>query len=383
MVTSAAAIDLDRGNAHDSRRYDVVVIGGGQAGLATGYSLKQRGLSFVILDERERVGDNWRSRWDSLRMFTPAKYDGLPGMRFPLPGHHCPTSQQMADYLETYAETMGLPVHTGVRADGLWPANDRGEGFVVTAGDRRYEADQVVVATGTYGRPSVPDFAGQLDPDIHQLHSSQYQRPSQLREGGALIVGGGNSGAEIALELSRDRQVILVGRDPGQEPFPLDGWTARLVDPVIWLVVNHVLTLRTPLGRKVSGFIRSGHAAPVARAKRSVLKAAGVERIHAKTVGVRDGMPLLDDGRVIDMPNVIWCTGFRSDFNWIHLPVAMTDGYPDQNRGVVPSVPGLYFVGLPFLYSFSSMLTGGVGRDAEHIARQIASRATVGKTTTS
>jgi putative flavoprotein involved in K+ transport len=192
-----------------------------------------------------------------------------------------------------------------------------------------------------------------------------------------LIIGAGNSGAEIALEASRDHKVILSGSDPGQFPLRIDRWGRRLVLPILWFVADKILTVNTPPGRKAGPFVRSGHGGPVIRVKRSDLKAAGVERIYAKTVGVRDGLPLLDDGQVIDMPNVIWCTGFRSDFDWIHLPMVTNDGYPEQNRGVVPSVPGLYFVGLPFLYSFSSMLTGGVGRDSKHIAREIESAAAV------
>jgi putative flavoprotein involved in K+ transport len=279
----------------------------------------------------------------------------------------------MADYLETYAERMNLPVRTGVNVDGLWPTNDGRDSFVVTAGKQRFEAAQVVVATGTFNRPRLPDFSGQLDPGIRQLHSSQYQRPSQLKEGGVLIIGAGNSGSEIALDVSQEHHVILVGSNPGQIPISPGSPADRLVTPVIWFVANHLLTLKTPIGRKVCPLIRSGKkAAPVERAKRSVLEAAGVERIYAKVVGVQDGLPLLDDGRVIGMPNVIWCTGFRSDFAWIQLPFEADDGYPVQTRGVVPSIPGLYYIGLPFLYSFSSMLTGGVGRDAEHIAKQIA-----------
>ena len=377
MASTASTLNINESVENDSHRFDVVVIGAGQAGLAAGYYLKQHGLDFVILDERTRVGDIWRSRWDSLRMFTPAKYDALPGMKFPLPWHQYPTAQQMADYLEAYVERMSLPVRTGVKVDGLWPSNDSGDGFVVTAGDRRFEAAQVVVATGTQDRPRIPDFAGQLDPRINQIHSSEYLRPSQLKDGGVLIIGAGNSGAEIALETSLEHKVILSGSDPGQIPFRIDRWLRRVVTPILWFTANHVLTLKTPPGRKVGPFVRSGHGGPVVRVKRSDLNAAGVERIYGKTVGVRNGLPLLDDGRVIDMPNVIWCTGFRSDFDWIHLPLAATDEYPEQNRGVVPSVPGLYFIGLPFLYSFSSMLTGGVGRDAEHIARHIVSAATV------
>jgi len=179
-------------------RFDVVVIGGGQAGLATGYYLARHGLRFVILEEHTRVGDSWRNRWDSLRLFTPAHYDGLPGLRFPLLPYAFPTKDQMADYLELYAATFDLPVRTGVRVDGLRCAED--DGYVVSAGDARWLAAQIVVATGAYHEPRMPDFASELDPEIRQLHSSQYRNPRQLRAGGVLVVGAGNSGAEIALD---------------------------------------------------------------------------------------------------------------------------------------------------------------------------------------
>jgi putative flavoprotein involved in K+ transport len=373
MAGLAMPVDVNTRIDQASRRFDVVVIGAGQAGLSIAYYLKRLGLNFVVLDERERVGDVWRSRWDSLRLFTPAKHDSLPGMRFPAPSYDYPTGHQMADYLESYAGQMNLPVRTGVKVDGLWPTNDNQAGFVVTAGNQRFETGQVVVATGTQDRPRIPTFAAELDPRINQLHSSQYLGPSQLQNGGVLIVGAGNSGAEIALEVAREHRVILSGSDPGQVPFRIDRRARVLVVPVLWFLANNVLTVNTPPGRKVGPFVRSGHGGPLVRVKRSDLAAAGVERIYAKTVDVQDGLPLLEDGQVIDMPNVIWCTGFASDFEWIHLPFEADDGYPAQTRGVVPSVPGLYFIGLPFLYSFSSMLTGGVGRDAEHIARQIAS----------
>jgi putative flavoprotein involved in K+ transport len=358
-----------------TERFEVVVIGAGQAGLAVGYQLAKRGVPFVILEARDRVGDIWRSRWDSLRLFTPARYDALPGMPFPAPGHTFPSRDQMAEYLESYAQRMKLTVRTGVNVDGLWPSHEEQGGFIITAGDRRFEAAQVVVATGAQDQPRMPEFAGQLNPRIRQLHSSEYKNTSQLQEGGVLVVGAGNSGAEIALETVREHSTILSGRDPGTVPFRIETRKARVIMRGLWFVANHVLTLNTPFGRKVGPFVRSGHGGPLVRVKLSDLQTAGVERTFARTVGVRDGLPLLDDGQVVRVQNVIWCTGFCNDFEWIRLSVVSDDGYPQLQRGVVPSAPGLYFIGLPFLHSFGSMLVGGVGRDAAYVAGKIASLA--------
>ncbi len=360
-----------RRSAVGSEQFEIAVIGGGQAGLSVGYHLQQQGRDFVVLDTNDRIGDAWRKRWDSLRLFTPARYDGLPGMPFPTPAHTYPTKDEMADYLEAYAARFRLPVRAGVKVDGL----SRREGrFVVTAGDLRLEADNVVVATGGYHGPRVPSFAPELDPDILQLHSSEYRRPSQLSEGGVLVVGAGNSGAEIALDVARSHKVYLSGRHPGSEPTRSGSAADRLVTPIIWFVFSHVLTVNTPFGRKAAAQLRN-HGLPLARVRTADLLAAGVERIHARTVAARDGLPLLDDGRVLDVTNVIWCTGYRPDFGWIDLPIFDDDGEPAHERGVIATVPGLYFVGLFFLSAATSSLVGGVGKDAAYIADKIAARA--------
>ena len=220
-------------------------------------------------------------------------------------------------------------------------------------------------------RPRVPDFAADLDPGIVQLHSSEYRDPSQLQDGGVLVVGAANSGAEIALEVSRGHRTWLSGRHPGQEPFRPGSRGDRLFTPTIWFVVSHVLTVRTPIGRKVRQRIRS-RGIPLARVRPKDFTAAGIERVP-RTAGTQGGLPLLDDGRDLEVANVIWCTGFVPDFAWIDLPVFADDGDPVHDRGIVESEPGLYFVGLFFLCAVASSLLGGVGRDAEHIAKHIAS----------
>jgi putative flavoprotein involved in K+ transport len=353
-------------------RPDTVVIGGGQAGLAVGYYLKQKGRDFVILDAGARVGDAWRDRWDSLRLFTPAVLSGLPGMPFPFPGGYFPTKDETADYLEEYAARFELPVRLGRRVESL---RREGDSYLVSAGEKRYAAENVVVATGAYRTPRIPDFAGSLDPSVTQLHSRAYRNPEQIPEGDVLVVGAGNSGAEISLELAA-RRTYLSGRDTGNVPGGVRG--SRLPRHVLvgwavgWWVLSH-LTADTGLGRKGREFSRA-RGTPLVRFGPRNLVSAGVGRVP-RVEGARDGKPLLADGRVLDVASVVWATGYRPEFGWIELPIFGEDGYPVQHRGVVDVAPGLYFLGLPFQHTFFSETVGGVGEDARHVADHLADRA--------
>jgi putative flavoprotein involved in K+ transport len=350
---------------------DTVIVGGGQAGLATGYHLQQRGRQFVILDASDRVGDPWRKRWDSLRLYSPASHDGLPGFPFPAKRTAYPTTHEMADYLGSYATRFQLPVRSGAKADTL---TKRGDRFVIAVGEDELEADNVVVATGVMQVPYVPELASQLDPRITQLHSNDYRNLSQLQPGAVLVVGASHSGADIAYEVSAAHETMLSGADRGQIPVRVDTRRGRMGFRILALAGKHIFTMDTPMGRKMRPEIRH-HGAPLLRYRRKDLLAAGVERTLARAVGVRDGLPVLDDGRVVDVRNVVWCTGFRPDFSWIDVPFDMEDdGYPVQYRGVVDSAPGLYFVGLLFLHSFTSMLIYGTGRDAGRVAKHISER---------
>ena len=359
----------------NSRHIQTIVIGGGQAGLSVGYHLAKRGISFLILDANQRIGDAWRNRWDSLRLFTTARYCGLPGLPFPARGDAFPTKEEMADYLESYAANLHLRVQTGVKVDRLAKEGDR---FVVTAGALRFEAENVVVAMANYQIPRRPEFR---KGSRFRYRSTAFPRISQslaTAGWGSLIVGVGNSGADIAMEVSRTHRPGYLGKESGHIPWPIEGFMGRFFFiRLLRFAGHHVLNLSTPIGRKLRPKMLS-RAAPLVRVKPKDLINAGIERVP-RVVGVRDGQPLLSDDRTLDVKNVIWCTGYHPGFSWIDLPIFGGDGKPIHERGIVDRVPGLYFVGLHFLYSMTSATVTGVGRDAERVANTIERRTLASK----
>jgi putative flavoprotein involved in K+ transport len=344
-------------------RFGTIVVGGGQAGLAAGHQLRQHDVDFVIVDAEERVGDVWRNRWDSLRLFTPAKYSGLPGMPFPAEPMHLPDKDEVADYLERYAQRFDLPVRSNTRAQRL--AHD-GERWVLQTSRGTLEADNVVVATGPFQRPKLPAVASTLDAGIHQLHSSGYGSPFDLPEGPVLVVGAGNSGAQIALELARYRKVWLAGRDTGHAPRRLLG--RDLFD--WWWPVMRRFSLDTLVGRRLRRSVGGGDA--LIGIPEHTIRESGVERV-GRVEEARDGWPVCD-GRVLRPAVIVWCTGFSADYSWIDAPVLDERGWPRHVRGVATGAPGLFFLGLRFQYRMNSSLVGGVGADAEFVAAQVARR---------
>lgn len=345
---------------------DTIVIGAGQAGLAVARALRDRGVHCKIL-EAESPGVSWRRRWDSLRLFTPAQHCSLPGLPFPAPADALPTKNQVAQYLASCAET--LPVTAGVRVAAI---HREGPGFLLETSAGAIRAARVVVATGATSTPHIPRMAAQLAPDIHQLHSSGYRNAAGLPSGGVLVVGAGTSGLEIAIELAGARQVWIAGRIPFHVPEAVLEHAGTLY----WQFIHQILNRSTPLGRKIAkDFTKQG--GPLISVSVADARNAGVTCLPRLEAVDRDGQPALGTEDRVKVSTVIWATGYKPDYGWIDGleasgPNVDVRGWPATNRGEVPALPGLWFVGLPFQYGLTSSLIGGVGRDAAHVATLIA-----------
>ena len=340
--------------------YDVVVIGAGQAGLAMGYFLKQRGRKFVILEAADSIGSAWRDRWESLKLFTPRRYSGLPGLPFPGDPDGYSGRDEVIAYLERYAETFELPIKLNSPVRRLTRENGH---FVLEVDDRAITTEQVVVATGPFQKPFIPELAGGLGPDVFQAHSTGYRKPSDVPEGTVLVVGGGNTGFQVAEELSSTRRVVLaIGSR--QTPLP-----QRLLgrDLFWWLKTTRLFntTVESRLGRK----LRTRETL-IGSSPRKLRRSHGVE-LKPRVVDADGRNVRFEDGSEREVDAVIWATGYRPDYSWIDLPVFAADGRLRHRRGVTDA-PGLYFLGLTWQHTRGSALIGWVKDDAEFIAEQIA-----------
>lgn len=335
--------------------YPVVIIGGGQAGLALGYFLARQGTTFTILEAAAEPAAAWRQRWDSLRLFTSARYSGLPGHSFPGDPDHYPTRDEVADYLTDYARRFELPVQLDRRVRSLTQVDG---GYEVVAGDQTYRADQVVVATGPFQQPVVPTIAGRLEPGVRQLHSSDYQRPDDISSGPVLVVGGGNSGFQIADELVSTQEVHLsVGTR--QKPLP----QRILGRDLFWYLDATGLihkSAESRLGRKLAGKDTLIGSRPRTLRRRGV-------HLHPRAVDAHGTDVTFSDGAKLRIGAVVWATGFTGDYSWIDAPVIDDRGRPIHRRGVTAS-PGLYFLGQTWQHTRGSALLGWVKNDAEYIA---------------
>jgi putative flavoprotein involved in K+ transport len=345
-------------------RFDVAVIGAGQAGLAIGYFLAQQGRRFVILESSDSVGSAWRDRWDSLVLFTSRRYDSLPGLTFPGDPDGYPNRAEVIAYLEQYAASFDLPIEFNSRVRSLTKEDGR---FVVESADRVIEANQVVVATGPFQVPNLPAVSGQLEPEVFQIHSTGYRRPSDVPEGDVVVVGGGNTGFQIAKELSASRNVQLA-ISSRQTPLP-----QRILgrDLFWWLTKLGVLekTVDSRIGRRARD-----RDTLIGSNPRELKRRYGVG-LKPRVVGASGRTLSFADGTELEVDAVIWATGYRPDHSWIEAAVKDSEGSVRHRRGVT-DVPGLYFLGLSWQYTRGSALLGWVKDDAAFIAEQIAANAT-------
>ncbi|MCW4463985.1 NAD(P)/FAD-dependent oxidoreductase [Glutamicibacter sp. MNS18] len=348
---------------------DTLIIGGGQAGLSCARQLQQKDCPCLVLEAAAHIGDQWRHQYDSLRLFTSNRVNGLPGMRFPGPPAGFASKDEVSDFLQAYADKHALPVQCATRVTAVCR---HPSGFRVQSTAGEFLARNIIVATSPFGgRPALPAAADQLDQSILQLHSSQYRRPGQLRPGPVLVVGAGHSGCDIARELALSHPTFLCGRDTGEVPVPFDRQVVHLVIPLVMFSHAHLHTRRTSRGRAERLNVLA-HGAPRLRVKRRDLLDAGVIWNEHRFDRVRHGQPVLADGTELSVSNVVWATGFRHDYSWLDLPVFDQRGWPREYRGVSTDVPGLYFCGLAYQYSMASMNFYGVGPDSRYIARRIA-----------
>lgn len=339
---------------------NTLVVGAGQAGLAMAYWLQQREISFRILDTASEVGAAWRARWDSLRLFTAAQYDALPGMEFPAMPDTYPGKEDVVHFLQAYAEQFDIPVELDSRVKSL---TRRSEHYLAETEGESIAAQNVVVATGPFQVPRIPPFAEDLDPRVEQMHSTAYRRPAQTNQGPVLIVGGGNTGFQIAAELSQHHEVhMAIGSR--QKPLP-----QRILGRDLFWYLERTGLIRkstdTRLGRRLST-----RETLIGSSPRSLRKRHGVE-LHGRATAVEGTMISFEDGDRLEPGTVIWATGFRPDYSWIKFPVTGTGGRIDHQRGVT-EVPGLYFLGLTWQYTRGSALLGWVKDDAHFIAEKIA-----------
>src|SRR5947209_8028700 len=332
---------------------EVIVVGGGQAGLAIGYFLAQQGRQFAILEAAEEPAAAWRGRWDSLKLFTPARYSGLPGLPFPSPDSY-PGRDDVVAYLTEYTRYFALPVALGSRVRAIRRAEGR---YVVEVEGRSYRADQVVVATGPFQVPFVPPIADQLDQAVFQLHSTRYRAPAELPDGPVLDIGGGNTGFQIAEELSATREVHLsIGSR--QTPLP-----QRILGRDLFWYLDKTGLLRKSTDSRI-GHRLQGRETLIGSNPRNLRKRHGV-RLHKRAVGASGRTVRFSDGTELDVGAVIWATGFRHDHSWIDAPIFDDQGRAVHRRGVTDSA-GLYFLGLSWQHTRGSALLGWVGDDAKY-----------------
>lgn len=339
------------------KTYEVIVVGAGQAGLAMGYFLKQSNVSFVCLDAQQRIGDSWRQRYDSLVLFTPKRYSGLPGFSFPGNPDTDPTKDEVADYLECYANCFSLPVHQHTRVHSLTQQDDL---FMLSTNRGTYQAKKVVVATGPFQQPSIPSFAKKLSNHVLQMHSSRYRNPLQLKPGNVLVIGGGNSGAQIACELARYTETYL------SVSHPVSFLPLQLFGKSIFWYLDRLGLIQADISTRRGKWMRRQKEKVYGWELKKLLKAGDVQ-LKARTIGVEESTVQFADGTSLEVQNIIWATGYRLNYDWIHIEGFLDEQQQPIHQRGVSVIRNLFFLGLPWLSCRGSALLGWVGEDAKRL----------------
>jgi putative flavoprotein involved in K+ transport len=350
----------------DKKFFDTIVVGAGQAGLATGYYLKKNEVDFAILDASEYVGEVWNERWDSLRLFTPSQYNSLPGLLFPGKKGTFPSKTEMGSYLNRYAEKFELPVYLKKKVIKI---KNHGQcDFEVVTDSESIFCNNLVIATGGNQKPNFPFFRSSLNDSVFKIHSSEYKKPQSIPQGEVLVVGVGTSGVQIAIDLSKTHKVYLSGKPT----FHIPDFIFKYFGRFYWWFINNILTINTPMGRKAREGVLTG-GAPLINVSMKDAFAAGVELLPR--VDKVDGDQLkFVDGTKRKFKNIVFATGFSPDYSWLDIKFDYELGWPKNNRGISSDRQGLYFVGMIFQFGLTSAIIGGVGRDAKYVCDTILKR---------
>jgi putative flavoprotein involved in K+ transport len=343
---------------------DVIVVGGGQAGLAIGYFLAQQNADFTILEAAAEPTAAWRARWDSLRLFTPVRYNSLPGKAFPGDPDTYPRRDDVVAYLTDYAERFDLPVELGSPVRSINPLG--GGGYIVETNGRAFETNQVVIATGPFQVPHVPALAKGLDDVVAHFHSSDYRTPGSIPPGPVLVVGGGNTGFQIAAELAATHPVHL-SISARQTPLP-----QRLLGRDLFAFLDKTGLMNKSVDTRLGQRLKDRETL-IGSHPRSLRRRHGVS-LHGRAKSADGNRVTFEDDTTLEVSSVIWATGYRLDHSFVHAPVFDDEGAVVHDRGVTWS-PGLYFLGLPWLYTRGSALLGWVKDDARFLSERIAEAA--------
>jgi len=347
-----------RGRSHDVHHEEIIVVGAGQAGLSMGYWLKRKSRSFLLLEAGPRIGESWRQRYDSLVLFTPRRYSALPGIAFPGDPEGRPTKDEMADYLEAYADHFALPIQLDTRVVGM---EKHGETFILQTTQDTYQAATVIVATGPFHHPRIPAFASALSQEVQQLHSASYHNPSQIPQGPVLVVGAGDSGAHLAAELAHAHPVSLAAAHP------LYFVPLTLLGKSLFWYLDHLRLLEVDGERSLGAWLKAQPEPVLGLELKQVLRERQVQ-IRPRATSAQGNVVQFADGSQTQVRTVIWATGYRQDFSWIRISgLADECGRPREQQGV-SSTPGLFFLGFPWQPSRGSALVGWVGKDARRLA---------------